>query len=53
MKTAIITGASTGLGLECARALLRRDAWRIVLAVRDPARRAEQWSSWAHRSDAP
>ena len=40
MRTAIITGASTGLGLECARALLRRDAWRIVLAVRDPARGA-------------
>lgn len=40
MRTAIITGASTGLGLECARALLRRDAWRIVLPVRDPARGA-------------
>jgi len=41
MKTAIITGASTGLGLECARALLRADAsWHVVLAVRDPARGA-------------
>jgi NAD(P)-dependent dehydrogenase (short-subunit alcohol dehydrogenase family) len=41
MKTAIITGASTGLGLECARELLRADAsWHIVLAVRDPARGA-------------
>lgn len=37
--TAVITGASSGLGLQCARALLRRDAsWHAVLAVRDPAR---------------
>ena len=42
MKTAIITGASTGLGLECARALLRRDpSWHIVLAVRDTTRGAK------------
>jgi NAD(P)-dependent dehydrogenase (short-subunit alcohol dehydrogenase family) len=41
MKTAIITGASTGLGFECARALLGAGAsWHIVLAVRDPARGA-------------
>jgi NAD(P)-dependent dehydrogenase (short-subunit alcohol dehydrogenase family) len=41
MKTAIITGASTGLGLQCARALLRADpSWHLVLAVRDPARGA-------------
>jgi NAD(P)-dependent dehydrogenase (short-subunit alcohol dehydrogenase family) len=38
-KTAVVTGASTGLGLECARALLASDAsWHVVLAVRDPAR---------------
>jgi NAD(P)-dependent dehydrogenase (short-subunit alcohol dehydrogenase family) len=38
-KTAVITGAGTGLGLECARALLASDAsWHVVLAVRDPAR---------------
>lgn len=37
--TAVITGASSGLGLQCSRALLRRDAsWHVVLAVRDPAR---------------
>ena len=42
MKTAIITGASSGLGLECARALLRSDpSWHIVLAVRDTGRGAE------------
>jgi NAD(P)-dependent dehydrogenase (short-subunit alcohol dehydrogenase family) len=39
MRTAIITGASAGLGLECARALLRADpSWHVVLAVRDPVR---------------
>ena len=42
MGTAIITGASSGLGLECARALLRSDpSWHIVLAVRDTSRGAE------------
>jgi light-dependent protochlorophyllide reductase len=41
-KTAIITGASTGLGLECARSLLTSDpTWHIVLAVRDTGRGAE------------
>jgi NAD(P)-dependent dehydrogenase (short-subunit alcohol dehydrogenase family) len=38
-RTAIITGASSGLGLECARDLLRRDGdWHVVLAVRDRGR---------------
>lgn len=41
-QTAIITGASSGLGLECARALLRSDpSWHVVLAVRDRSRGAE------------
>lgn len=41
-RTAIITGASAGLGLECARALLNADpSWHVVLAVRSPARGAE------------
>jgi NAD(P)-dependent dehydrogenase (short-subunit alcohol dehydrogenase family) len=41
-KTAIITGASSGLGLECARALLRSDpSWHVVLPVRDTGRGAE------------
>jgi light-dependent protochlorophyllide reductase len=40
--TAIVTGASTGLGLECARALIARDpSWHVVLAVRDTTRGAE------------
>jgi light-dependent protochlorophyllide reductase len=40
-QTAIITGANSGLGLHCARALLAADAsWHLVLAVRDPARGA-------------
>jgi light-dependent protochlorophyllide reductase len=38
-RTAIITGANAGLGLECARALLADDpSWHLVLAVRDVAR---------------
>ena len=38
-RTAVITGASAGLGLECARALLAADsAWHVVLAVRDVRR---------------
>jgi light-dependent protochlorophyllide reductase len=42
MRTAIITGASAGLGLECARALLRSDpSWHVVLAVRDGNRGAD------------
>ena len=41
-RTAIITGASAGLGLECARALLTSDpSWHVVLAVRDVARGAQ------------
>ena len=37
--TAIITGATRGLGYECARALLERgDSWHVVLAVRDMER---------------
>ena len=41
-RTAIITGANGGLGLECARALLALDGdWHVVLAVRDLARGAD------------
>jgi NAD(P)-dependent dehydrogenase (short-subunit alcohol dehydrogenase family) len=36
MRTAIITGASRGLGLELARALAGRD-WRLVIDARDGA----------------
>lgn len=49
-KTAIITGANTGLGFECARALLESDpGWHVVLAVRDAERGAEA----AARLDSP
>ena len=35
-RTAIITGATSGLGLECARALLGSDpSWHVVLPVRN------------------
>jgi light-dependent protochlorophyllide reductase len=41
-RTAVITGANSGLGFECARALLDTDpSWHIVLAVRDAHRGAE------------
>lgn len=40
MKTVVITGANAGLGLECAREILARDGWHVVLAVRDPKRGA-------------
>jgi NAD(P)-dependent dehydrogenase (short-subunit alcohol dehydrogenase family) len=41
-RTAIITGGSSGLGLECTRALLRSDpSWHVVLPVRDAGRGAE------------
>jgi light-dependent protochlorophyllide reductase len=41
-RTAIITGATSGLGLECARALLHDDpSWHVVLPVRDTARGAD------------
>lgn len=40
-KSAIITGTTSGLGLECARALLNSDpSWHLVLPVRDPGRGA-------------
>lgn len=38
-RTVIITGANTGLGLECARNILaHNDSWHTVLAVRDVTR---------------
>lgn len=37
-RTAIITGASAGLGLECARTLARDPSWHLVLPVRDVIR---------------
>lgn len=49
-RTAIVTGASAGLGFDCARALLRMDpSWHVVMAVRDPLRGATA----AQRSKSP
>lgn len=49
-KTAIITGANTGLGFECARALLESDpGWHVVLAVRH----ADRGVDAAARLDCP
>jgi uncharacterized protein len=38
VRVAVITGGSSGLGLEVARLLARRGGWRLVLAARDPER---------------
>ncbi|KAF1976561.1 putative 3-oxoacyl-reductase [Bimuria novae-zelandiae CBS 107.79] len=37
-KTALITGANSGLGLEAARELISRRISRLILAVRDPSK---------------
>jgi light-dependent protochlorophyllide reductase len=48
-RTAVITGANAGLGLECARALLAHDpSWHLVLAVRDVTRGAEAVAYLGH-----
>lgn len=44
MRTAIVTGASSGLGLECTRALVA-SGWHVVMAVREPARALEALSA--------
>lgn len=40
MKTAIITGGTSGLGFEAARHLAKQKDWHIVIAGRNPARNA-------------
>jgi light-dependent protochlorophyllide reductase len=48
-RTAVITGANTGLGFECARALLDSDSgWHVLLAVRDPGRGADAAAALGH-----
>lgn len=48
-RTAIITGASAGLGFECARALLAADpSWHLVLPVRDTQRGADAVAQLGH-----
>jgi short-subunit dehydrogenase len=38
VRTAVITGGSSGIGLAVARQLARRGGWRLVLAARDRER---------------
>jgi uncharacterized protein len=40
VRTAVVTGGSSGIGLELARLLAARGGWRIVLAARDADRLA-------------
>eukprot|EP00471_Norrisiella_sphaerica_P004626 CAMPEP_0184488226 /NCGR_PEP_ID=MMETSP0113_2-20130426/10605_1 /TAXON_ID=91329 /ORGANISM="Norrisiella sphaerica, Strain BC52" /LENGTH=452 /DNA_ID=CAMNT_0026870735 /DNA_START=365 /DNA_END=1723 /DNA_ORIENTATION=- len=36
LKTAVITGASSGLGLQTTRSLIESGDWHVVMAVRNP-----------------
>jgi protochlorophyllide reductase len=40
-STVIITGASSGVGLQAARALAQRDNWHVVMACRDLPKTAQ------------
>ncbi|HUA33880.1 MAG TPA: SDR family NAD(P)-dependent oxidoreductase [Candidatus Binataceae bacterium] len=41
MKSVIITGGNSGLGFECARALVETREWYVIVACRDPERGRE------------
>jgi light-dependent protochlorophyllide reductase len=41
MNTAIVTGANTGLGFECARALAETPDWHVIVACRSPEKGRE------------
>ena len=49
-RTVLITGSNTGLGLEAATKLAARDADRVILGVRDPAKGARAKASIAART---
>src|SRR5919204_406815 len=44
MQTAIVTGASRGLGLALGRALVER-GWRLVVDARDGGALAREWNN--------
>eukprot|EP00887_Chlorella_sp_A99_P005559 scaffold1.g5559.t1 len=48
--TVVITGASSGLGLNGAAALAQRGDWHVILACRDSARRSWRRSAWENYS---
>src|SRR3954454_20949497 len=50
MPTAIVTGASRGLGLALARALAER-GWRLVIDAREPTPLQEAAAELARRTD--
>jgi light-dependent protochlorophyllide reductase len=41
MNTAIVTGANTGLGFECARALVETHDWHVIIACRSAEKGSE------------
>src|SRR5277367_1653681 len=41
MNTAIVTGANTGLGFECARALVETHDWHVIIACRSAEKSRE------------
>ncbi|HEY2747214.1 MAG TPA: SDR family NAD(P)-dependent oxidoreductase [Polyangia bacterium] len=49
MKTAVITGANVGLGLECAERIAAA-GWRVVLACRDEARGKQATAAIARKT---
>jgi short-subunit dehydrogenase len=52
VRTAVVTGGSSGIGLAVARRLQRRGGWRLILAARDPAKLDEACAELGARAVA-